>query len=69
MSIQMDEDTVYQNYGPVSNLPVFSKIYGRYMFDQMHIYFNQFLSEDQSGLYQSHSLLIIKKLKYWAIVV
>ena len=64
-----------ENYCPVSILPVLSKIYERFMFDQMYSYFNQILSKYQCGFRQGHStqhnllLMVEKWKKVWTIVV
>ena len=57
-----------ESYRPVSILPVLSKIFERWMFDQMYSSFNQILSKHQCGFWQGHStqhslLLMVEKLK------
>ena len=52
-----------ENYRPVSILPNFSKIYDRYLYDQMYKYFNLILSKWQCGFRKGfitqHCLLVM----------
>ena len=57
-----------ENYRPVSILPVLSKIYEWWMFDQLYAYFNNILLKHQCGFCQGYSaqhslLLMIEKFK------
>ena len=74
LSKKKDQSNV-ENYGPISILPIFSKVYERCMYDQMYEYFNKILSKQQCGFRQGfstqHCLLAMTEkwrkylYKYW----
>ena len=52
--LKNDRENV-ENYYPVSILPVLSKVYERYMYNQMYVYLNKILSRLQYGFREGYS--------------
>ena len=52
-----DDDDIFDNYRPVSLLPIFSKIYEKVVFKQLYDYLhgNKLLFESQHGFRENHS--------------
>ena len=50
-----DEKTLTKNYRPVSLIPVVSKLYERYMYNQINEYIQNYLSPYLFGFRKGHS--------------
>ena len=53
-----DDDTLFNNYRPISILPTISKVFERVIFEQLHAYFNSitFYYHSQYGFRAQHSI-------------
>ena len=56
-----------ENYRPVSILPALSKILGRILFEQISVYFDKFLSDQQCGFRKGYSTqhCLLNLLEKW----
>ena len=56
-----NEPSIKQNYRPVSILPIFSKMFEKFLHDQISAYFANILSKNQCGFHK----VIAPNIAWW----